>query len=421
MNGLLEDPAQAGLLSMGLRLLSTPGKFGQAFGQAGLGAMGDIQQAQAAQQVKKARALQEQLLSQQLEQIKAQQAERAAAAQRQQGVEGAYRGAFESPAQQALAGGGGPTVANAQAMQGMQPRVNQQRLIEGLMQADPMLAAQLMQPKPRKLMTVAPGASVLDETDPTKAVFTAPERPKEDDMSALVIRGPDGQPMVNPIALEARRKVAEAGASRVNVSPILRQESAESQSVGKYFGDLYGNLMDSRRTATGMNSRLDQMARMMDGVNTGKLTPAMAEVAALAKSFGINIDPGLEAKQAIEAMSNEMALEMRNPAGGAGMPGALSDKDREFLVKIVPNLGKTPGGNRMIIDARKRLNQREIDVANKAAEYRRRNGSLDDGFFAELEAWSAANPLFGDMAPGAAAGGTDGRVRRFNPQTGRIE
>ena len=39
---LTDDPRQQGLLSLGLRLMSTPGKFGQAFGQAGLGAMGDM-------------------------------------------------------------------------------------------------------------------------------------------------------------------------------------------------------------------------------------------------------------------------------------------------------------------------------------------------------------------------------------------
>ena len=49
MAGLLnvtEDPATLGLLSLGLRLMSTPGNFGQALGHAGLGALGDVQTAQ---------------------------------------------------------------------------------------------------------------------------------------------------------------------------------------------------------------------------------------------------------------------------------------------------------------------------------------------------------------------------------------
>jgi hypothetical protein len=175
MAGLLDinDPQSMGLLSLGLRLMSTPGKFGAALGTAGMGALGDMQQAQARQQQSKQmeaaermRALQEQMTMLELERAKQQQA-------RQQGIEGAYRGAIESPATQALAGGGGPTMANAQAMGGMQPRVNQSKLVQGLMQVDPMAAVGLMQPKADDLMTVAPGATVYNKTT-GKPMFSAP-------------------------------------------------------------------------------------------------------------------------------------------------------------------------------------------------------------------------------------------------------
>lgn len=72
MSGLLnltDDPQTLGLLSLGLRLMSNPSRrFGAALGQSGLGAIGDIQQAQASQEQRKARALQEQLIRQQIEQ-----------------------------------------------------------------------------------------------------------------------------------------------------------------------------------------------------------------------------------------------------------------------------------------------------------------------------------------------------------------
>jgi hypothetical protein len=42
MQGLLDDPRTLGLLSLGMRLMSTPGKFGSALGTAGLGAVGDM-------------------------------------------------------------------------------------------------------------------------------------------------------------------------------------------------------------------------------------------------------------------------------------------------------------------------------------------------------------------------------------------
>ena len=107
---LLDDPNNLGMLSLGLRLMSTPGKFGTALGQAGLGAIGDIQQAKAAQQAQQAKALQQRMLEMQMQQLQQEQA-------RRQGVEGAYRGAFESPATQAMAGGGGPMKTMPASMQ----------------------------------------------------------------------------------------------------------------------------------------------------------------------------------------------------------------------------------------------------------------------------------------------------------------
>jgi len=96
-----------------------------------------------------------------------------------------------------------------------------------------------------------------------------------------------------------------------------------------------------------------------------------------------------------------MALELRNPSGGAGMPGALSDKDREFLVSMTPGIAKTPGGNKLIIDTARKLAKRDQDVARLAREYRQRNGSMNEGFYAELQKYSDANPIF--AAPTAPA------------------
>ena len=102
----LEDPQSVGLLSLGLRLMSTPGGLGQALGQSGLGAMGDIRATQQAQQ-------QAQMAKLQIDHAK-REAEQAAEAQRRQKViEQAAMFATRTPQQMALSGGGGPTIENA--------------------------------------------------------------------------------------------------------------------------------------------------------------------------------------------------------------------------------------------------------------------------------------------------------------------
>ena len=127
MATFLDDPNQVGLLSLGLRLMSTPGKFGTALGQSGLGAMGDMQQAKLAKQAAEQRAAQQQLLQMQMQQMIAQQADakrKQAEAERLKAEQDAFLGGgmgLTTTPQQALAGGGGPTMENAAALNTPQP------------------------------------------------------------------------------------------------------------------------------------------------------------------------------------------------------------------------------------------------------------------------------------------------------------
>jgi hypothetical protein len=125
------------------------------------------------------------------------------------------------------------------------------------------------------------------------------------------------------------------------------------------------------------------------------LTGTGTNIASAANSFGLKIDKNLPNKEAAAALANQIALEMRNPAGGAGMPGALSDKDREFLVGMTPNAGQTAQGRKMLIDSYVAVQKRNQQVAEFATKYEKKYGRLDSGFFDQLTAWSSANQMFG--------------------------
>jgi hypothetical protein len=79
----------------------------------------------------------------------------------------------------------------------------------------------------------------------------------------------------------------------------------------------------------------------------------------------------------------------------------MSDQDREFLMRTVPNLTNTPGGNKQIIGFARALAQRNQQVAARAREYKRRNGRMDEGFFDELAQWSSGNSMFGNQQSGS--------------------
>lgn len=224
--------------------------------------------------------------------------------------------------------------------------------------------------------------------------------PKQPQMPWEYEIGPDGQPRMRPGVFSAKTSIAQAGSARNNVN--LLQEREESKTVGKYFGEQFADIQKAGMDAYGKVNRLNRLESLLQGVSTGKLTPAATEVKAALSSLGIDIDPNLGAAQAAQAITNELALQMRNPSGGAGMPGAMSDKDREFLQATVPGLAKTPQGNKLLIESYRRLAQRDQQVAKAAREYRKQHGSLDEGFYEQLQAFSEANPLFADMPQSAA-------------------
>lgn len=208
--------------------------------------------------------------------------------------------------------------------------------------------------------------------------------------------------------------LAKASAGSTKINNNMQMESEFQKKVGGEFGQQYADMMKSSMQAPGKVARLDRLQTLLDGVNTGKFKGTTTEIKSAAKSAGIDLESlgitdDVGPVQAAQALSNAMALEMRNPSGGAGMPGALSDADREFLLNMTPNINQTPEGRAMMVDTQKKLAQREQQVAKLAAEYRRKNGGrFDEGFYETLAQWSAANPLFAGMptaAPAAPATG----------------
>lgn len=197
------------------------------------------------------------------------------------------------------------------------------------------------------------------------------------------------------------------------VSVGMSEEKAEAKKVGEGMGEMYVELQKAGSSAPSRLGKLDRMEQLMEGISTGKLSPAITQVSAVAESLGFKVDPKLGPKQALEALSNEIALGLRNPAGGAGMPGAMSDKDREFLTSMTPGLAKTTAGNKLIIQTARNLAKREQEVARLARQYRKKHGSLDEGFYDELADYSASHPLFGQR--GTPATTPDGWIITEKP------
>jgi hypothetical protein len=259
-------------------------------------------------------------------------------------------------------------------------------------------AAAKLFPAPQKLTTVDLGGEVGMRDEGGNIVnripkTAAPQGKTSFERELEKVYAPDSPEYKTAYDAYIKKQTSHSPAAQVTVD--TKQETEENKAVGKAFGEQYTNILKGGFDSAAKLDRLDRMEYLLDGLETGKLTPAMTEVASFTESLGIKLDPNLDQKQAAEQLSNEMALQARNPSGGAGMPGALSDKDREFLVKIVPGLNKTPGGNKLIIETSRKLAKRDQEVAELARQYRADNGRLDEGFYKVLADFSAQNPLFG--------------------------
>ncbi len=142
-------------------------------------------------------------------------------------------------------------------------------------------------------------------------------------------------------------------------------------------------------------AKFERVGQLLNQYEGGKLSAAGMDLAKLGNSLGIKIDSKLPNKEAAEALSKEIALELRSTAEGGGMPGAMSDADREFLRSMTPQVASTAEGRKQIIQSRVAVWKREMQVAEMARQYRKKYGQLDDDFHSQLAGWAERNPVFG--------------------------
>lgn len=185
-----------------------------------------------------------------------------------------------------------------------------------------------------------------------------------------------------------------------------KYDDAFDAQAGKDYAEEYKTLRDSARKLQGQVATYDIMESLIKNPATlqGWGSNASLQLRRVADTFGIKTD-GLQPTQVMQALAGELALQLRNPAGGAGMPGAMSDADRQFLTNMTAGIGNSPEANLFLIQMRKRMAEREIQVARFANNYvANNNGRLDHKFSNALQQWSDKNPLFNPKEKEVLAG-----------------
>ena len=176
---------------------------------------------------------------------------------------------------------------------------------------------------------------------------------------------------------------------------LYENENAKA-SAGQYQA-----LQSAGMKAPGQIAKYKQLESLLANHDGGKLSPLGMDLAQLGNSLGLKIDKNLPNKEAATALTNELALSLRDPSNGGGMPGAMSDADRNFLMSSVPNLSQSTQGRRQMVQMATAVQQRNQDVAGMARKWQQRYGRLDavnpatgKSFQDNLQDWSNRNPLF---------------------------
>lgn len=107
---------------------------------------------------------------------------------------------------------------------------------------------------------------------------------------------------------------------------------------------------DKFTSAVLMNSKVQQMSNILrDGLDTGTgRTTIVAAKKALSLVTGQDYE-GVAEAEVFGALSNQLALAIRNPDSGMGLPGATSNRDIQFLIDSIASLDKTREGNAKIL------------------------------------------------------------------------
>jgi len=397
MADLFSNPNDLALASLGLRLMSTPGKFGPAIGTAGLGALNDLQQAQ---QITRQRKLQDELLAERQEELRRRRAAEDEAKLRATQTDAAWRGAFRSPD----VGGEGPPEP---------PRFNQQALIDSLMTipGGAEIAARMSMPKDPKLTTVGKGGTVID--DKGRVVFASPAGAEEDDKDVALLKLVHGDG--TPAYFAALKQLAQK-----------KTTHAPAASVVTYGSPQPFQLPDGSTGYIQPGNREGAAPQVMALNGTPVKAPPKPATPAEEKAAAA----GRQSQQLLSAVQSARTLLTGKTKPTASGVGAAADATARMFgvspqsAQVASQL-ETLSGWMVANVPRMEGPQSNFDVQNyqtMAAKVGDRTVPIPERL-AALDTLESLQRKYASINKTAvpAEDGEQQRVRKFNPATGRIE
>lgn len=131
-----------------------------------------------------------------------------------------------------------------------------------------------------------------------------------------------------------------------------------------------------------LQSGLPDYEMLLDTVrqaDTGKMVPLTLPIRQAMKQLGFQWGDDVDQVPLLEqlqAQQNRLALKLRSPAEGMGLPGAASDQDLVFLKQAGPGLATSPQANEAMAIIMLAKARREVEVEKEKSKYIWANGTL---------------------------------------------
>lgn len=397
-----DDPRTLGALALAQGLLSAP-RASQGLAGGLLGYQQAISQGKKAKAEEEERALRRQAQEMQLQQARQEMA-------RRQAIEQAYRSSIVSPQQQALSAGGGPTQANAAAMQGMTPQIDQAALIRNLTQADPMAAYQMMQPKPADYKVVG-GSLVKVGPEGVSEAYRAPEKP-EAVPSAVREYEFARQQGYKGSFLDFQLVQKRAGATAVNFNTAKPLLNTVAEGLGKRVDATLENAqaaIPAIQTAQTLKAAIDS-GKLVSGPGASFRVTGLQ----IGQMLGVGGKDGAEVLSNTRQAIQSMAQAELNAAAQMKGQGQITESERDIIRRAASGRIDDLTGPEI-----KQL----ADVMEKTARFKIKQHQNNLSKLQQVEGFAPLVPLYSIEEPPAytAPSAPTSAVRRYNPQTGRIE
>lgn len=177
-------------------------------------------------------------------------------------------------------------------------------------------------------------------------------------------------------------------------------EKAYGTKMGGYDATNHQAYLSAGPRAQGNLSELDYAERKMEeGIGSGPLTEAILPLKAFAVDMGWMTEDEARkvgATETFQAITKKFIL-----APIQETKGAISDKEMSTFERMAPGIGKTMAGNRMLMQWKREIYQRQLkasEIFREAYYANSPDGSTTqaDGHRAEMavKQWQAENPFF---------------------------